>query len=100
MSEIDDIPADEEVILTATMDRAFKVLGCDPTCHCCEEEINIGDVFKLACVDNEDEMLCAKCTPEQLIAKQKAAQAEAVQLSLASASYLRSGGFSRPHRGD
>lgn len=34
---------------------------CDPCCHCCGEDIESGDIFKLAEVDGNDEMLCVKC---------------------------------------
>jgi len=81
MSELDAIPADVEVVMSESMQRAFRVEGCDPACHCCEESISVGSTFKLAYIKSiplvgkeeaDDEMLCEKCTPEMLInARQK-----------------------------
>ncbi len=102
MSEIDDIPADEEVVLTATLDRMFKAAGCDPTCHCCENALDIGDTFKLACVDVDDQMLCANCTTEDLREKWK--EDERMAAIRHAENRLRMGrspgsyGFSRPHK--
>lgn len=85
---VEEIPADELVLMTEPFHRAFKSCGCDPACHCCENPIVVGKTFKLATVDEAEEistnypdrfqdvidnfeenkvtrevMLCANCTP-------------------------------------
>lgn len=92
---VEQIPSDELVVMTEPFHRAFKVHGCDPACHCCWKPITVGKEFKLATVeqaeeistnyperfqdviDNFDEhkvtrevMLCAVCTPELFKRKQ------------------------------
>ena len=91
MSElINEIPADTEIEMTGELIRAFKVAGCHPTCHCCGKELIEGQPFKLAYIKSldrftvtyhtderhkefkeEDEMLCNKCSPADLIAYQE-----------------------------
>ena len=78
-NEIDKIAADEEVIMTSSLKRAFLTEGCDPACHCCKRKIEIGETFKLAFMvtknpeqaskhdNNQDEMLCSECSPQMLI---------------------------------
>lgn len=86
---IEEIPADQVVIMNEYWHRAFNAAGCDPACHCCWNKIQIGVPFKLGTVqtipgistnypntlqeaiDTYDEvstskevMLCEKCTPE------------------------------------
>lgn len=103
MSEIDGIIADEDVVMTSALVRAFKMSGCDPACHCCGKEIKIGEEFKLACVlsvENtrsrnpvetpNDEMLCSACTPKKLIAMRRREQRKTVAYHIA-----QGGGFTR-----
>jgi hypothetical protein len=92
---IEEIPADELTVMTEPFHRAFNVYGCNPACHCCWEPIKVGTEFKLApvedaeqistnyldrfqdVIDNFDDhkvsrevMLCANCTPEKYKKKQ------------------------------
>src|SRR5882757_6464214 len=85
---VEEIPADQLVIMNEYWHRAFNAAGCDPGCHCCRKPIPIGDIFKLAtiqvipaiatnypetlqqAIDTYDEvstsrevMLCEACTP-------------------------------------
>lgn len=76
MSEIDKIVADERVMMTETLIRAFRAEGCNPGCHCCSEYILKGSYFKLAQVAGNDEMLCDDCTPKKLLKKRKKERAE------------------------
>ena len=96
---VEDIPADDLMTMTARFVRGFKALGCDPHCHCCEKKIEVGMKFKLAFIkrpqynilsgpDSADEMLCYHCTPAKLLALEKAARN-------ASMERLRRGGFTR-----
>ena len=74
-----DIPADDLLTLTAPMARAFRTEGCEPACHCCGKDIEIGRKFKLAFIptpstycpqfvpQGEDVMLCYHCTPAKLV---------------------------------
>lgn len=87
---IEQIPSDELVLMTEVWHRSFNALGCDPACHCCDRPIPVGDMFKLATVeegspqhtshpahlqeaiDKYDEtstsrevMLCEVCTPKK-----------------------------------
>ena len=87
---LDEIPADAEIEMTAELIRAFKLCGCDPTCHCCGKQLIEGRAFKLAYITSldrftvtyhtgekyrtmkeSDEMLCSECTPADLIAYQE-----------------------------
>lgn len=72
---IDDIPADETLTMTPILIRAFRAVGCIPSCHCCLKDIAAGQDFKLATVrakhkydmENTDQMLCGKCTPQMMV---------------------------------
>ncbi len=100
---LDDIPADEVVILTEQLDRAFRAVRCVPTCHCCGVPILIGDKFKLAMTETvdapglssrwhggaKDEMLCERCTPEKLLKKRQAVRRRWL---------ADGGGYSRLHK--
>lgn len=100
---IDEIIPDEELTMTQTLKRAFLLEGCNPACHCCEKEIVIGEVFKLAFIEHknieyvyspdvsEDEMLCSVCTPEMLKKKMKVRHKEKL-------AYINRRGFSRIHK--
>lgn len=85
-SNLEEIPADVVVEMTAELTRAFKICDCDPTCHCCGKAIEPGTKFKLAYIrslddfsvtyqhgftSNEDEMLCRDCTAADLITYKK-----------------------------
>lgn len=111
MSEIDKIVADVETVMTSVLIRAFKALGCNPACHCCGKELKDGNIFKLAMVttrpywsygdmapspttETSDEMLCAVCTPERLIAVRKKNLKDRVLKSQGG----NSNGFTRPHK--
>ena len=108
MTEIDQIPADQTVVMTATLERAFKAAGCDPTCHCCQAEITIGEAFKLAMIDATDEMLCDNCTPHKLKHHRTRALTRELNRKAARREYdpvvttrgwYGGSGYSRPHRG-
>ena len=64
---LDDIEADEMVVMTNTIHRLFMVAKCDPACHCCRNDINIGHTFCLAEYKDRDVMLCEKCTVKDLV---------------------------------
>ena len=80
---LDDIQPNETLQLTAQIARLFKLAGCDPTCHCCREEIVVGDFFKLQTYNvqrttnttierhERDIMLCADCDTIKLAAREK-----------------------------
>lgn len=78
---IDDINPSENITMTALLTRLFKSEGCSPTiCHACNEQIKIGDTFKLVThpkTDSNgndqspryghiDEMCCSKCGSDEL----------------------------------
>lgn len=93
---LDDIPADEILVLTEQLARLFRAKDCEPTCHCCYEPIKVGETFKLAMVDapvsalsGRDVMLCDKHSVADLIARREKDRKERVRLGL---------GFSRPHK--
>lgn len=93
---IDDIKSDTVMELTSDLERLFQLAGCDPMCHACRGDIEIGMQFRLAsCVgkhdDNEyrDVMLCDTCTVDDLLAAEAKAHA---------AWKKRGGGFSRSSR--
>lgn len=83
------IPADTTIEMTDDLIRAFKLLGCDPTCHNCGMKLTAGVPFKLAYVkdplcwadcsleyclesaNEEDEMLCDNCTADDLLESRK-----------------------------
>ena len=80
--KVADIPADDVLTLTAALARAFRTENCEPACHCCGKDIQIGRKFKLAFIpskeplslfsDGHDVMLCYHCTPAKLaIAREK-----------------------------
>ncbi len=93
---VEDIPPDEIVEMTVTLDRAFRAVGCEPECHCCEKPILIGHKFKLALVvdpfykQSTDQMLCYHCTPAKLLEAEKAVRFAYAQ--------RQAGGFTRPHK--
>jgi len=101
MSEIDEIKADEEGVMTSTLIRAFRAAGCDPACHCCFKTLKEGDKFKLAKVETmklnyysivesvNDEMLCEDCTPRMLKGRRKKQRADWVA--------SKTSGFTRKH---
>lgn len=84
---IENIPANELVVMTEAMHRLFTVGGCDPTCHGCHKKLKIGKPFKLAEITKanlkdaqarlwpdffkskklHEVMLCEKCTPKSMI---------------------------------
>ena len=79
---LDSIVADEEVLMTDALVRAFEIEGCEPACHCCGEDIVSGDMFKLQMIKTmkektlpkksaNDEMLCKDCTADMLILNRK-----------------------------
>ncbi len=106
MTDINDIPADVNILMTEDLSRAFNLCGCEPECHCCGDSIEIGMIFKLAYIKSygefsvtyhtgekykniseEDEMLCDRCTDHDLIAYKKALWEQ------------RSGAFDNRHSG-
>lgn len=52
--EIEDIPADQTLVMTENWIRAFKSHGCAPMCHCCMKRLAADDKFKLATVETYD----------------------------------------------
>src|ERR1700685_2714626 len=79
---IEEIPADQVVIMNKYWHRAFTAAGCDPECHCCFKSIKPGGKFKLATVETiqkydvanntqgrelttREVMLCDECTPKK-----------------------------------
>ena len=68
---LDDIPADTTLTLTDELDRLFKAVGCNPTCHACGHTIELGQAFMLLSLDGMDEMLCHECDREALILKKE-----------------------------
>lgn len=69
--EIEDLPANELVIMNPVLHRAFCSLGCEPACHECGADLQPGTVFQLVTISCEDEqttdvMLCGKCETYQL----------------------------------
>jgi len=69
MSPIDEVKSDITTVMTIILQRAFRAARCDPGCHCCSASIEVGDYFKLAIVEDNDEMLCDTCTVEDLLKK-------------------------------
>jgi len=101
MNELDKIAADELVIMTKTLRRLFLIEKCDPACHCCYTKIDNFQHFRLAEVNGNDEMLCEKCTPENLIEmrrmeeiKKKRDRREYVKQKIAAGGH----GFTRIHK--
>lgn len=105
---LDDIPPDETLIMTAQMYRLFKLAGCEPNCHCCNDPINIGELFKLATCEVlrftgastprkkelKDIMLCGNCDRDDLKRMQRNKMSRV-------AKWRRDNpraGYSRPHR--
>ena len=92
--KVEDIPADEIIVMTDLLHRIFNTCGCNPMCHCCNIMIKVGDKFKLATVEKTDfkygsgnsrlvnlmiptgeihskeVMLCETCTAEEFQKKQ------------------------------
>lgn len=90
--KVADIPADDVLMLTAALARAFRAENCEPACHCCGKGIEIGRKFKLAFIptpsancsqfatapEGEDVMLCYHCTPAKLaVVREKQRKARA-----------------------
>jgi len=48
---VEEIPADELVVMTDLWHRAFNAAGCNPQCHGCYKYLKIGDKFKLATIN-------------------------------------------------
>lgn len=82
---IEEIPADQVILMTDTWHRAFEAGGCSPMCHCCFKELLPNDMFKLAtvntfdtkssansgisaaaCTITKEVMLCDVCTVEKM----------------------------------
>lgn len=83
---VEQIPADETVVMTEFWHKAFNAAGCDPACHICYEKIAVGSKFKLATVKNavapkgtnnktnittKEVMLCDDCNVEKYNDKQE-----------------------------
>ena len=85
---LDDIPADKSMTLTVELDRLFNTAGCSPLCHSCSIDISVGENFKLLSFHGTDEMLCGRCTREDLEEEKR----EMARL----AALPRPGGYSRP----
>lgn len=49
---VEDIPSNKNIPMTVAFDRIFRAVGCVPTCHCCDTQINENDLFKLAVVSD------------------------------------------------
>ncbi len=88
---LDDIKPDVTMTLTEEHERLFQFAGCEPACHACDDDINVGQIFQLATHDDRDVMLCGTCDIDKL----KEKEAEELRASLAR---RRSGGYSRPTR--
>ena len=73
MSDLNNIEASQDTLMTEELIRIFKSAGCSPTwCHACDTEIKAGEIFKLVphpktdANGNElddiiDEMCCDRC---------------------------------------
>lgn len=48
--EIEEIPANEIVVMTEFWHRAFNAVGCNPKCHSCYKLLPSGTKFKLSTV--------------------------------------------------
>jgi len=66
-----DIPADESLVLTEQIARLFRASDCEPSCHCCYETIEVGEIFKLATNEGRDVMLCNKHNVKNLISQRR-----------------------------
>ena len=81
---INDLNKDTIITMTEEMHRVFNASGCDPTCHCCHEKIDIDEKYKLAHInanliksapsffkttEEHEVMLCNRftCTPSKMI---------------------------------
>lgn len=93
---IEEIPADEVIVMTSVLHRAFKAGGCAPMCHFCLKDLEIGKHFKLATVEGstssnlshidypanysttitKEVMLCDVCTAKQYNKRTKKHKAE------------------------
>ena len=105
---LDDIDADTTQSLTRLMDRLFKAAGCNPTCHCCDETIEVGDNFKLAMyrrqkyggryytrdAEARDTMLCGDCSVGDLARADKNARRRISRYRKANPN----AGYSRPSK--
>ena len=58
---LDDVPADAVMILTQELDRLFKFANCNPRCHACQKQIDIGQQFQLVSFRGMDRMTCGTC---------------------------------------
>lgn len=77
---IEEIPADKLVAMTANLSRLFKAGGCAPMCHACATSIKVGQNFKLSTLvtavmkgslnytdlESREVMLCENCTTTDL----------------------------------
>ncbi len=80
---IEDIPADQDIIMTTLIHRAFSTGGCKPCCHGCGKWIEPNSIFKLTTcktyvkadgtnqdlnrdIETREVMLCDKCTIESV----------------------------------
>ncbi len=112
--DITDLKPNTLLVMTTEMHRVFKAAGCDPTCHCCENKIPVGETYKLGSVSVElavrgnrvsafesrkpfktevahEVMLCGniECTPEKMVA-----EAYRLKTERAAAARSRAGGCS------
>lgn len=66
MGELDQIPANTDVLMTPIFRRCFLAAGCDPTCHACEKPLKDGETFQLLSYKGNDEMVHPACGIEGL----------------------------------
>lgn len=72
--KIEEIPSDQDILMTDLLHRAFNAGGCNPMCHCCEKMLPIGVDFKLATVFDANRLFgeAAYFTKEILLDNKKA----------------------------
>ena len=58
---LDDIKADVTLTLTREHERLFKAADCNPSCHACLDDIEVGRKYMLATYKDRDVMLCDRC---------------------------------------
>lgn len=85
---LDDVPAGVLQVMTPELARLFRAAGCQPMCHACAENIEVGDTFQLLSFDGRDQMLCALCDREDLEALELRREEQLQERR-------RSGGYSR-----
>lgn len=58
--EVSKFESDILIGMTEEMHRSFIAAGCNPTCHCCNDEIPVGAYYKLGSVNYDHIDRCKK----------------------------------------